>query len=149
MTIVALVLFAVAIWVGSQAIVAIASAWRGGPAFDRTLDEDAALRDVRELLSRKTMLVQLIRSTELDQDMGRIDAGDAARLVNRYQREAVRVMRDLDALQGQPEDIERATALFEERSQRAAERIEAGENAWSSVAARRHATMKPSEEAAP
>lgn len=149
MTIVALVLFAVALWIGSQAVVAIAQAWRGGAALDRTLDEDAALRDVRELLSRKTMLVQLMHATELDVEMGRIEPEDAARLTQRYQREAVRVMRDLDTLQGQPEDIERATLLFEERAQRAADRIEAGENAWSSVAARRHATIPPSEEATP
>jgi|SRR5690554_2160436 len=149
MTILALILFAVTIWVAGQAIVSIARAWSDDPALDRTVDEDAVLRDVRELLSRKTMLMQLIQSTELDREMQRIDEEGATQLINRYRREAVRVMRDLDVLQGEPEDIERATRLFDERAEAAAAKISAGDDAWSPVAARRHGATLPGNEVAP
>ena len=141
MTIVALLLFALAMWIASVSVVQIAQAWSDDPSLDRTVDEDAVLRDVRELLSRKTMLMQLIRATELDLEMGRLDDASAKSLIQRYRREAVRVMRDLDHLQGEPEDVERATELFDARAERAAERIAAGDNAWSPIAARRHGTQ--------
>lgn len=149
MTILALILFAVTIWIAGQAVVNIARAWGEDPTLDRTVDEDAVLRDVRELLSRKTMIMQLIQSTELDREMGRIDDADANTLIQRYRREAVRVMRDLDALQGEPEDIARATELFDARAEAAAERISAGEDAWSPVAARRHGQLQPKREGTP
>lgn len=141
MTIVALLLFALAMWIAGVSVVQIAQAWSDDPSLDRTVDEDAVLRDVRELLSRKTMLMQLIQATELDLEMGRLDDASAKSLIQRYRREAVRVMRDLDHLQGEPEDVERATELFDARAERAAERIAAGDNAWSPIAARRHGTQ--------
>lgn len=149
MTIVGLILFAAAIWLAGVSVVQIARAWRDDPALDRSLDEDAAIRDVRELLSRKTMLMQLIQATELDFEMGRIEESEAKSLTQRYRREAVRVMRDLDGLQGEPEDIDLATSLVEQRADQAAARIAAGDDAWSPIAARRHgaATIPPGGEA--
>lgn len=149
MTIVGLILFAAAVWLAGVAVVQIARAWRDDPALDRSLDEDAAIRDVRELLSRKTMLMQLIQSTELDLEMGRIEESEAKSLTQRYRREAVRVMRDLDGLQGEPEDIERASRLVDQRAEQAAARIAAGDAAWSPIAAQRHgaATIPPGGEA--
>lgn len=138
MTVVALVIFAVAIFVAGRAVVAIASAWSDTEAYDLTLEEDATMREVRELLSRKTMLLQLIQQTEQDLAVDRIEKGEAERMVQRYRREAVQVMRRLDELQGTAEDIASARELIEARRDKAFARYQAGEGAWSSVAARRH-----------
>lgn len=146
MTILVLVLLISAVWVAGYALSRIAYAWSNDPALDRYTDEDETLLEVQELLNRKSMLMQLIRHTELDQEMGRIDEDTAGVLVRRYRREAVRVMKNLDALQGEPEDIQRATQLFEARAQETAQRIAAGEEEWSPAAMRRHGGLAPGQE---
>lgn len=138
MTVVALMIFAIAVFVASRSVVAMIGAWKGDSAYDRSLEEDSAMREVRELLSRKTMLLQLIRQTELDLSEDRIESEEAQRVIQRYRREAVVVMRRLDELQGTAEDIEAARERMEERRDQAFLRYQAGEGAWSSVAARRH-----------
>ena len=141
MTVVALLIFAVALFVAGRAVVGIARAWAADGTLDSSLEEDMAMRDVRELLSRKTMLMQLIQQTENDLAVERIERGDAERVIQRYRREAVQVMRRLDALQGTAEDIARAREMIEERRDQAFARYQAGETAWSSVAARRHGAL--------
>lgn len=148
MTVVALILFAVAIFVAGRSVVAIASAWTSDESFDSTLVEDAATREVRELLSRKNMLLQLIKQTENDLDVDRIEQEEADRLIQRYRREAVQVLRRLDALQGTAEDIAFAREQIEARRDLAFARYQSGEGAWSSVAARRHANKSVAEEGA-
>lgn len=146
MTILVLVLLVSAVWVAGYSLSRIAYAWGNDPALDRYTDEDETLLEVQELLNRKSMLMQLIRHTTLDQEMGRIDEKDAGVLIRRYRREAVRVMKNLDALQGEPEDIERATEIFEMRADQTAQRIAAGEEEWSQAALRRHGGLAPGQE---
>lgn len=138
MTVLVLILLATAVWIAGYALSNIAKAWGEDAALDRTTDEDEVLQEVQELLNRKTMLMQLIQNTTDDQEMGRIEDAEAQTLIRRYRREAVRVMKQLDALQGEPEDLERAEKLFETRAQEAAQRIAAGEEQWSAAAMRRH-----------
>ena len=138
MTVLVLILLASAVWIAGYAVSNIAKAWGTDTALDRTTDEDEVLQEVQELLNRKTMLMQLIQHTTDDQEMGRIEDAEAQTLIRRYRREAVRVMKQLDALQGEPEDLQRATELFEARARETAQRIAAGEEQWSAAAMRRH-----------
>lgn len=146
MTVLVLILLATAVWIAGYAVSNIAKAWGDDTALDRYTDEDEVLQEVQELLNRKTMLMQLIQHTTDDQEMGRIESAEANVLIRRYRREAVRVMKQLDALQGEPEDIERAIAIFDARAQDTAERIAAGEEQWSAAAMRRHGGLATRQE---
>lgn len=138
MTVLVLILLVCAVWIAGYALRNIAKAWGDDTALDRYTDEDEVLQEVQELLNRKMMLMQLIQHTTDDKEMERIEHAHADKLIRRYRREAVRVMKQLDALQGEPEDIDRATALFEQRAHATAKRIAAGEEKWSAAAMRRH-----------
>lgn len=143
MIIVVLMLLGTGMWVAGYALLNITRAWGNDVALDRHADDDETLLEVQELLSRKTMLMQLIQHTTIDMEMGRIEESDAKALIRRYKRETVRVMKDLDALQGEPQDIERAIALVDARADQEAERIERQEEAWSPAALKRHAGVAP------
>ena len=62
------------------------------------LDQD--LRRVEELAARKSALVQMLREIEFDHQTHKISDEDFAELKRGYERQAVRVMRELDALRG-------------------------------------------------
>lgn len=62
------------------------------------LDED--LRRVEELASRRATLLQELRDISLDYETGKISEDVYTDLKRRYERQAVRVMRELDDLHG-------------------------------------------------
>lgn len=142
MSVIALVLALAALALVVVAIQAVIAASGRDPALDEVLAEDDASHELRELLTRKAMLMQLIRSAELDHEMGRTSDDEAKRLNERYRREAVQVMRKLDRLRGEEVDRARAEALVDEIAQRVEDTYDGGES-WSPAARRRHAGREP------
>jgi cytochrome c-type biogenesis protein CcmH/NrfG len=62
------------------------------------LDED--LRRVEELAARKSNLLKSLRDVEFDFETDKISESDYRELKQRYERQAVEVMRDLDEVHG-------------------------------------------------
>jgi cytochrome c-type biogenesis protein CcmH/NrfG len=62
------------------------------------LDED--LRRIEELVARKATLLKTLRDVEFDYETNKISESDYRELKQRYERQAVEVMRDLDEIHG-------------------------------------------------
>lgn len=62
------------------------------------LEDD--LRQVEELVARRANLLQSLRDIEFDHETGKLTDADFEHLQKRYERQAVRVMRELDDLHG-------------------------------------------------
>lgn len=62
------------------------------------LDED--LRRVEELVARKSTLLQELREIKFDHETGKISEADYEEMKQRFERQAVQVMRELDELHG-------------------------------------------------
>lgn len=75
---------------------------------DTTLEQDAAAAQHGELAERKEMLMQLIESTRLDLETRKIGQEEHDRTMRSLKREAVAVLKEMEALGGTDSDIERA-----------------------------------------
>lgn len=75
---------------------------------DTTLEQDAAAAQHGELAERKEMLMQLIESTRLDLETSKIGQEEHDRTMRSLKREAVAVLKEMEALGGTDSDIERA-----------------------------------------
>lgn len=143
MELVSLILLAAAIGVVAWAIGAAARVARASAAVDTTLEEDVDAFRLGELAERREMVMQLILSTELDHQTGKISDEDRDRTLARYKREAVVLMKEIDALGGEPEDLAAADQALEARLAEA--RAVAGDRLWSTAAKLRHGGQHPGE----
>lgn len=102
---IALALAGLLIIFAASAIFRIA-AKRDASAVDIEEDRDAVR--LRELAERKQMVLQLIQSTKLDFETGKITNSDRDQTLKRLERQAVRLMKAMDELEGTEEDLARA-----------------------------------------
>ncbi len=65
---------------------------------DATLDDD--LRQVEELVARKTLVRDALQEIDLDLELEKISPEDHAQLKRRYEHQAIAIMRRLDAIHG-------------------------------------------------
>lgn len=82
------------------------------------LDEE--LRQIEELVARKSVMLQSLRDIEFDYETGKLSEADYERLRKKHERQAVQVMRRLDELRGDVDlDDEIDSALEQRLRQRA------------------------------
>lgn len=112
---------------------------RRDPAVDTTVREDREAFEFNELLVRKRSLIAAIRGAELDCDTSKISAADRDRVIARLEREAAVVLRKLDELSGNPDDVARAAAEVETAAALARDRVGESAESWSPLARARHA----------
>ena len=110
-------------------------------AADTTLEEDQAAQWLGELAERREMVMQLILSTELDHQTAKISDEDRDKTLDRLKREAVFIMKQMDALAGEEVDVERAENDLDEFLARA--RAADGDRQWSAAARVRHGGVHP------
>lgn len=136
-----IIAFAVAVILGSASGIARLAGNRGEA--DALLDEDVDAAALGDLAERKEMVMQLILSTELDHQTGKISDEDREKTVTRLKREAVAIMKRMDALGGTDEDVARAEQDLAGHIGTA--RAAAGDRRWSAAARLRHGGNAPSE----
>lgn len=61
---------------------------------------DDELREIERLVARKSVLLQSLKDIEFDRETGKLSETDYERLRDRYEREALQVMRELDEVRG-------------------------------------------------
>lgn len=84
------------------------------------LDEE--VQQIERLVARKSVLMQSLRDIEFDHETGKLSDQDYERLKKKYERRAVRVMRDLNDLRGDADRDEEIDSALEGRLQGRAER---------------------------
>ena len=142
MNVLTLTLIGLAVVLVVRSAAAMLNALRAGPELDRPVDEDDASLRLRELIQRRQMLLSLIQATRLDEATDKLAADEAQRIISRYEREAIRIMRELDALRGDEADRQRA----EDELDRLARETVAGDDqawVWSEAARARHGGSAP------
>ncbi|MFT6399914.1 MAG: hypothetical protein ACJAYU_004684 [Bradymonadia bacterium] len=112
-----------------------------GPASDRSLAEDADASRLGELAERKEMVMQLILSTQLDLDTNKISDEDHAKTHLKLTKDAVAIMKEMEALGGTDEDLSAVDSDLDEHL--AALRVTDTERAWSAAARLRHGGQAP------
>lgn len=123
------------------ALLAISRLVAAGAAADVPVEEDHDRVRLRELTSRKLILMDQLRGVELDRQTGKIAGEEAARMRRVLEREAVGIMKELEALRGAACDQERAEA--ELRAWIAEHGPDDEEAAWSPAARLRHGGHAP------
>ena len=108
MELVALVILALAVALVFTAASGIVSIARTDPRAFGTLAEDDDATELGNLAERKEMVMQLMLSTQLDRQTDKISDDDFDKTMARLKREAVAVMKRMDELGGEVDDIERA-----------------------------------------
>jgi len=83
------------------------------------LDEE--VQQIERLVARKSVLMQSLRDIEFDHETGKLSDEDYERLKKKYERRAVRVMRDLDDLRGDADRDEQIDSALERRLQERAD----------------------------
>lgn len=138
MELVPLVLLAVAVAIVSVAAARLVrlGATRGADA-SLAEDPDAAL--LGRLAERREIIMQLMLSTTLDFEMGKITADDRDKTLERLKREGVAVAKRMQSLAGSDDDL----AAVDRDLKSAALETDANE-AWSPVALARHGGAAPS-----
>lgn len=112
-------------------------------AHNSTIAEDRRTLQFAELTARKRILIDAIRSTNLDLETSKISAADRDRTVARLEREAAVVLRELEQVAGADVDEAAAAAAIKAAVQTA--RLAAGDGAegWSPAALARHGGRAP------
>lgn len=141
MDLVALIFLALAGVVSLAAFRRIVDVARSSPATDRPLAEDADASRLGELAERKEMIMQLLLSTQLDLETGKISEEDHAKTCLSLRRDAAAVLKDMAALGGNEEDLERVDADLE--AHLAALRTDEAARGWSAAARLRHGGQVP------
>ena len=107
---------------------------------DSTLEDDSDLVSLGILAERKEMILQLITSTNLDHATSKISTEDRDRTLAQLKREGVGILRDIDALGGEPADLEAVDRALLELGE-AGDGVNAPSVAdWSLAARIRHAS---------
>jgi len=83
------------------------------------LDEE--LRQIEELVARKSVLLQSLRDIEFDHETGKLSEADYERLRKKHERQALQVMRRLDELRGDVDLDDEIDSALEERLRQRAE----------------------------
>jgi hypothetical protein len=76
---------------------------------------DDELRRIEQLVARKSALLQSLKDIEFDRETGKLAEQDYDRLRSRYERKALDVMRELDALRGGVDHDDAIDAALQER----------------------------------
>lgn len=84
------------------------------------LDEE--VQQIERLVARKSVLMQSLRDIEFDHETGKLSDRDYERLKKKYERRAVRVMRDLNDLRGDADRDEEIDSALEGRLEEKADR---------------------------
>jgi hypothetical protein len=119
---------------------ALRTAWavvRGGS--NRTVDEDADAVLLDRLVERRETLVQLLVSTRLDREMGKIAPEDHERTAERLKKELVAVMKRVESLGGTDADMATVDSLLDTVAVPEGPSAEA----WSPAALARHGGQRP------
>lgn len=140
---IALALAGLLIVFAAAAIFRIA-ARREASAVDVEEDRDAVR--LRELAERKQMVIQLIQSTRLDFETGKITEADRDLTLKRLERQAVRLMKEMDELAGTEEDLARVNDELDAFIEASRGRRDDAEN-WSAAARMRHGGQAPAAKA--
>ncbi|TVQ95293.1 MAG: hypothetical protein EA398_18025 [Deltaproteobacteria bacterium] len=119
----------------------------GDRALDTTVEVDDARLRLRELTERKAVLVELLRTTEDDFASEKIIEADYRRTRRSLEREALGVMRAIEELRGEEDDLAAADAALEDVRSRVARESADGEGRWSAAALRRHGGVAPAKTA--
>jgi hypothetical protein len=132
---------AVAAWIVAAAGFGLAKSLRVGA--DRVLDDSERSNRLGELVERRQMALWLIASTKFDLETGRIEKVDHDSTVNRLERQAVALSKQLAELQG--EDVDRAAAQAAIDARLAASGGTPGDSdqRWSALAHARHQGRLP------
>lgn len=91
------------------------------------LDEE--LREIEELVARKSVLLQGLKDIEFDYETGKLSEEDYERLREKNERQAVQVMRKLDDLRGDVDLDEAIDSALERRLQERARTVPADRSA--------------------
>ncbi len=144
MELVALLLLAFATVLAVSSMLRIAKAALQDDGLDNILAEDGDASRLGELAERKEMVMQLILSTELDHQTAKISDQDRELTIARLKRDAVQIMKQMDALAGDVEDAERAERELSAFLTQA--RAADGDRRWSAAARLRHGGTQPANE---
>jgi hypothetical protein len=106
---------------------------------DPTLTEDADMARLDDLVARKQAILRSIRSAELDLATEKIANEEYERIRSRLERDAVRVLRELERVRGTDSDLAHA----EEAVRRSVAAIEDDTSEWSAAARLRHGGTLP------
>lgn len=141
MELVALLILAFAAVLTGGGLVQVFRGMLSREGLDANLAEDGDAARLGELAERKEMVTQLILSTELDLQTDKIAEADHAATIHRLKREAVVIMKEMDAIAGTEDDAERAQEALEAylRTARATD----GDRQWSAAARIRHGGKLP------
>lgn len=82
---------------------------------------DDELRKIERLVARKSALLQSLKDIEFDRETGKLAEEDYQRLRDRYEREAIEVMRKLDSLRGGVDHDDEIDAALRDRLEGEAE----------------------------
>lgn len=141
MEFVALLILAFAVLAAIGAITRLFAVAKIAPASDRSLAEDADASRLGELAERREMVMQLILSTQLDLETTKISEEDHAKTYLKLRRDAVSIMKEMEALGGTEDDLSAVDSDLDEHL--AALRVENTERAWSAAARLRHGGNEP------
>lgn len=93
---------------------------------DELLNDE--IQEIERLVARKSILLQSLKDIEYDRDTGKLAEEDYERLRNRYEREAIQVMRELDDLRGGADLDDEIDAALEKRLDRQLHEEESSES---------------------
>lgn len=141
MDLVALIFFALAGVISVGAFRRMVEVARSSPATDRPLAEDADASRLGELAERKEMIMQLILSTQLDLETGKISEEDHAKTYLSLRRDAAGIIKEMASLGGSEDDLERVDTDLQ--AHLAALRSDAESEGWSAAARLRHGGRVP------